>query len=100
MTIERVRVDLMEPQGLADAAAGFVHEGLRREQEDALRRDHALGGEAGKARAEGADAMGSGDLRQRHEADVVAVAPMALTRIAESRDDEHGAPDRLAAIVD
>ena len=53
-----------------------------------------------KRARKGADAVGSGDLRQRHEADVVAVAPMALTRIAESRDDEHGALDRLAASVD
>src|SRR5271166_947537 len=89
---QRARVELVEAQSLADAAAGFVHEGLRREQHDPLRGDRAFRGEAGKAGAERPDAMCGGDRFERHEADIVAVAPMALARIAESRDDEHRKP--------
>ena len=55
--------------------------------------DHAFRDEAGEARAERPEAMRGGDRRERHEADIVTVARVARARIAESRDDEHGAPD-------
>ena len=91
---KRGAVEFVKAERFADAAAGFVHEGLRGEQHDALAADHALRRQSGKARAERTDAMRLGDRLERHEADVVSVARVALARIAESRDDEHGAPDR------
>ena len=57
----------------------------------------ALRGEAGEAGAERPEAMRRGDRLERHEADVVPVARMARAGIAESRDDQHGAPERDAA---
>ena len=46
---ERARVELVEAQRLPDASTGFVHEGLRREQQDPLASDDAFGREAGEA---------------------------------------------------
>ncbi len=71
---ERAGVELVEAQRLADAAAGFVHEGLRGEQNDALAPEDAFGREAGEAGAKRREAMRGGDRLERHEADVVAIA--------------------------
>ena len=82
-------VELVEAHRLADAAAGFVHEGLRHQQRDAVAADRAVGDEALEARAERADAMRGGDRLDRHEADVVAVPGVARARIAEAGDQDH-----------
>ena len=52
---DRAEFELVEAHRLADAAAGFVHEGLRHQQRDALAADRAVGDQALKARAERAD---------------------------------------------
>ena len=87
-----VEVELMEAHRLADAAAGIVHEGLRRQQRDALRPDRTFGERALEARAERADAMLGGDRLDRHEADIVAVFRVTRAGIAEACDEQHGRP--------
>ena len=72
----------------------FVHEGLRLEQHDPRPADQPLGRQSLMSRAKRADPVRRGDRLDRHEADVVSVVRVARARIAESRDHQHGAPDR------
>src|SRR5271154_2101734 len=90
----RIQVELPEAQRLADAASGIVHVGLRLEQGHPRPLDQALGRQSLPAGAKRAEAARLGDRVDRHEADVVAVACMARAGIAESRNDQHGGPDR------
>src|ERR1700734_681129 len=91
---QRAEVELPEAQRLADAASGIVHVGLRLEQGHPRPLDQAIGRQSLPAGAKRAEAARLGDRVDRHEADVVAVARMARAGIAESRDDQHGVPDR------
>src|SRR5271165_5294539 len=88
------RVELVKTQRFADASARLVHVGLRRKQQDPLAADRPFRHEAGKAGPERTEAMPGSHRVDRHEADVVAIAGVTRARIAESRDDEHGAPVR------
>src|SRR5271170_3576386 len=93
---ERAQVQLRIAQRRADAASGVVHVGLRLDQRHPYALDHALSRQSLPAGAKRAEAARPSDRIDRHEADVVAVARMARTRIAESGDDQHVALDRSA----
>src|SRR5271156_5492667 len=76
--------ELEKPRRLADRLAGRIHEGLRLQQQSPLTTDRNLREFALEAIAEPRGAVSSGDRLDRHEADVVTVAGVAGTRIAET----------------
>ena len=83
------RRELIELRRLGDGAAGFVHECPRKKQQRALAAERSFAGDAGKAPAPRPDAVALGDGLQRQEADIVAVADIACSRIAEPHQEQH-----------
>jgi hypothetical protein len=93
---ERAEVELRIAQSFADAASGIVHIGLRLEQNHTLIADQPVRHQSLVPGAKGAEPAPFGDRVNRHETDIVAVARVSSARIAESRNDQHGVPDRSA----
>src|SRR5689334_4857539 len=76
--------ELEKPRRLADRLAGRVHKRLRLQQQDSLTANRRLREFALEAVAESRGTVPSGNRTDRHEADVVTVAGVAGTRIAET----------------
>ena len=76
--------ELEKPRHIAHRLAGRVHKGLRLQQQHPLTADRRLREFALEAVAEPCGTVLSGDRVDRHEADVMTVAGVAGTRIAET----------------
>ena len=88
---------LEEARSFADRAAGLVHIGLRQQQQRLFAADRRLAGVSLETAAPGRGVAGAGDRRHGHEADIVAVAGIALAGIAEACEDQHrSVPQRLS----
>src|SRR5690606_21962444 len=80
---------LVERRGLADRAAGLVHEGLGLEDENALGVEHAFADLALEAPARSGEAMAADDGIHRHEADIVPVPGVFRAGVAEAGKQDH-----------
>jgi hypothetical protein len=89
-----LRRDLVEAASFRDRATGFVHIGGWLEQEDLVRADLAFADFALKLAAPGAEIMLTGNLVDRHETDIVAVASILGSGIAKSDKQIHGETSR------
>ncbi len=87
---DAIDAELVEMRGLRDRASGFVHERARQQQQHAIGADRAFRRDALKAPPERPDAVALGDRLDHHEADVVAIADIAGTRISEADEEQHG----------
>src|SRR5690242_8702591 len=81
---------LVEILRLGDGSSGVVHVGLRLEQQHALAAERAFRRHGLKTPPPRTDAVAACNGVDRHEADVVAIAGVARTRIAESDQEQHG----------
>ena len=72
----------VELRRLGDGAARLVHESPRQEQQHPFAVDWSLAGDTLKAPAPRPDAVALRDFLDRHEANVVAVADVARSRIS------------------
>ncbi len=79
-----VEVELVVSSNLAQSTAGVVHVGLRLETKHLARAHPAFGDIALQAPAPRTEAVTARDLLHRHEADVVPIALIARTGIAET----------------
>ena len=72
----------VELRRLGDGPAQFVHVSSRQQQQNAFAFDRSFAGDALEAPAPRPDAVALCNLLDRHEADVVAVADVARSRIS------------------
>src|SRR5262245_60493995 len=82
--------ELVEMRSLRHRAARVVHVGAGQQQQRALAADRPLRRHALKAPPPRTDAVALGDRVNRHETDVVSVAGVARTGIAEPDEEQHG----------
>src|SRR5262249_4955289 len=82
--------ELVEMRGFRHRAARLVHVGAGQQQQRALAAERPLRRHALKASPPRADAMALGDRVDRHETDIVSVAGVARTGIAEPDEEQHG----------
>ena len=81
--------DLEEPHGIRHRPSGFVHVGLRLEEDDLLARDRCLGRIGLEALSPGRRPVDARDFVHRHETDIVTVPGIAGAGIAESDEKAH-----------
>src|SRR4051794_31228929 len=84
------KAELVEIGGLADRAPGFVHEGARQQQENLLAAKRSFGCDALETSTPWREPMALGNLLHHHKTDVVAVADVTGTGIAEPDEELHG----------
>src|SRR5262245_40637642 len=82
--------ELVEMRGFRHRAARLVHVGAGQQQQRALAAERPLGRHALKAPPPRTDAMALGDRVDRRETDIVSVAGVARTGIAEPDEEQHG----------
>ena len=82
--------ELVEMRGLGDRPARVVHVGPGQHQEHPLGPDRSFRRHPLEAPPPGSDAMPARDRLHHHEPDIVAVADMAGTGIAEPDEKQHG----------
>jgi hypothetical protein len=76
-------------RGLGDRAPRFIHECAGQQQERTFAADRSFACDALKASAPRSDAVALGDLLKRHEANIVPVADITLSRISKSDQEQH-----------
>src|SRR5262249_36265166 len=81
--------EFVKMRGFGDRAAGFIHESAGQQQQRAPPAERSLAGDAGKAPAPWTEAVALGDFLNGEEADIVPVAGIARSRIAESDQEQH-----------
>src|SRR5262249_15689512 len=80
---------LIKLRRVGDGAGGLVHECSGQKQQHALAGDRPLAGDALKTAAPRPDAVALGGGFKSHEADIVAVADITRSRIAETDQEQH-----------
>src|ERR1700730_2916133 len=85
------RIDLTIARRRAGGSAGFIHVGLRLEQNHPFAGEHDLADVALKARTKRRRMMIARDRIEGHEAGIVAMAGKGLSHIAETSEEKHGA---------
>src|SRR5262249_6444058 len=76
--------------GFDDRPTGFIHVGARQQQKRARAAERSFAGDPLKAPAPRTETVALGDLLNGEEADIVPVADMARSRIAEPNQEQHG----------
>src|SRR5208282_2604695 len=84
-----IKRELKEMRRLGDGTAGFIHIGAGQEQQHARAADRPFTRDPLETAAPRPKAVALRDRLDRHEADVVAVADIARSRISESDQEQH-----------